>query len=84
MYPREPFELTLPPQAVVNATFDFDDKLAAARRFLSDRGIREVRPVYGSAALPKRHAIRGTVSRLEIGRAANDAADISTIEETAA
>lgn len=84
MISREPFELTLPPQAVANATFAYDRQLADARRFLSERGIHAVRPVYGSAGLPKPGTVRTNVSRFEVRHAANDAADRRTIEETAA
>ena len=71
MQSREPFELTLPPQAVANACFAFEAKLAAARRFLDERGIREVRPLYGSASRPR--SGRSLVSAFDVRAAANDA-----------
>lgn len=43
-------DLSLPPQVVANAAFPFGEKIAAARRFLKQRGITEVRPIYGRAA----------------------------------
>lgn len=42
--------LSLPPDMVANDAFPFDAKLAAARRFLKQRGIADVRPIYGPAA----------------------------------
>ncbi len=39
--------LTLPPQAAANAEFPLAERLAAARRYLSARGIAQPRPVYG-------------------------------------
>lgn len=82
--PREPFELTLPPQAVANATYALDEKLSAAHRFLSERGIHEVRPVYGRAAQPKSRTGRALVSRFEVRPAANDGAGRRAVTETAA
>lgn len=49
MHPLDDAGVTLPPQAVANAGFPYDDRLAAARRFLASRGIREIRPLYGVA-----------------------------------
>jgi hypothetical protein len=49
MHARHDPGVELPPQAVTNAGFPYDDKLTAARRFLASRGIREVRPLYGAA-----------------------------------
>jgi hypothetical protein len=43
-------DLTLPAQLVANAGFPYDAELAAARRFLAQRGITGVRPIYGPAA----------------------------------
>lgn len=84
MHPREPFELTLPPQAVANAAYAFDEKLATARRFLSDRGIHEVRPVYGSAAPRGPRTVRTIVSRFRVHPAANDGARRHATDQTAA
>jgi hypothetical protein len=43
-------DLSLPPQLVANEAFPFGEKIAAARRFLKQRGITEVRPIYGRGA----------------------------------
>ena len=50
MFTDDVHALTLPVQVVVNASFPYDAKLAAARRFLKQRGITQVRPIYGPAA----------------------------------
>lgn len=62
MQARESHDLTLPPQAVVNDDYPYDGKIAAARRFLAERGITEVRPIYGSGAPLPGVFQRGTAS----------------------
>ncbi len=47
MHAPDDIGVTLPPQAVANAGFPYDAKLADARSFLASRGITSVRPVYG-------------------------------------
>jgi len=52
---RETHDLQLPPRAVANeSAFPYADRFAAARAFLAQRGIAEVRPLYGTRATPMR------------------------------
>jgi hypothetical protein len=61
MHARELFDVTLPPQAVANNAYPYERQVADARRFLAERGITEVRPIYlGRPANGPLHAATAT------------------------
>lgn len=68
-------ELTLPPQVVANTGFPYEQKAAGARRFLAERGITQVRGLYGRPrATNARARLLWAASGLPAPDAANDAA----------
>lgn len=74
MHARELHDLTLPPQAVANSDYPYDRKIADARRFLAERGITEIRPIYSGRpadrpAQVERAAIRAAARWFDARRA---------------